>query len=59
MNKTTPPLLYHRTDEQIERYRRRPVIQKLRWLEEQMRFFQLAMPERAKRTREELKKGRL
>ncbi len=56
--KTTPPLLYYRTDEQIERHRRRPAIQKLRCLEEQMRFFQLAMPERAKRIREELKKGK-
>lgn len=53
------PLLYYRTREDIEAYRNMPVRDKLKWLEEQMRFFHEAMPEKAKRIRDEMKKGRL
>jgi len=53
------PLLYYRTKEQIKRYRKKPVIQKLQWLEAQMEFFHKAMPEKAKRIRERLKRGEL
>ena len=53
------PLLYYRTREDIEAYRKMPVRDKLKWLEEQMRFFHEAMPEKAKRIRDEMKKGNL
>jgi hypothetical protein len=53
------PLLYHRTEKEIELYRRKPVKQKLQWLEAQMEFFHKAMPEKAKRIRERLLKGEL
>ena len=33
------PLLYYRTREDIEAYRKKPVKEKLRWLEAQMEFF--------------------
>ena len=52
-----PPLLYYKTKEEIEAYRRKPVKYKLQWLEEQMEFFHKAMPEKAKRARERLKRG--
>lgn len=55
----TEPLLYERTKEAIEAYRKPPVIQKLRWLEGQMEFFHKATPEKAKRIRDKLKKGEL
>jgi hypothetical protein len=48
------PLLYYKTDEQIAAYRKKPVEEKLKWLEAQMEFFHLAMPEQAKRIREKL-----
>jgi hypothetical protein len=53
------PLLYHRTDEEIDLYRRKPVKQKLQWLEAQMEFFYKAMPRRAKQIRDRLLKGEL
>ena len=53
------PLLYYRTREQIEAYRKKPVLGKLKWLEAQMEFFHQAMPEKAKKIRERLKKGEL
>ncbi len=53
------PLLYYRTSADIERYRDMPVRDKLMWLEEQMRFFHEAMPEKAKRIRERLATGEL
>ncbi len=53
------PLLYYKTKEQIEAYRKKPVLEKLKWLEAQMEFFHQAMPEKAKRIRERLKKGEL
>ena len=53
------PLLYYRTDEEIEAYRKKPAIDKLRWLEAQMEFFHKAMPNRAKEIRDKLKRGEL
>ncbi len=55
----TEPLLYYKTKKEIEAYRQKPVKEKLRWLEAQMEFFHKAMPEKAKRIRDELKEGRL
>jgi hypothetical protein len=51
------PLLYYKTREEIEAYRRKPVKLKLQWLEAQMEFFHMAMPARAKRIRERMRKG--
>ncbi len=48
------PLLYYRTREEIEAYKKVPVEQKLAWLEAQMEFFHKAMPEKAKEIRERL-----
>lgn len=45
------PLLYHRTIEQIAEYRKRPAIQRIKWLEAQMEFFYYAMPDKAKKIR--------
>lgn len=53
------PLLYHKTKEEIESYRAKPVKERLKWLEAQMEFFHKAMPAKAKRIRERLKKGNL
>jgi len=53
------PLLYYKTREDIDAYRKRPVAQKLQWLEAQMEFFHKAMPEKAKRIREKLRKGEI
>lgn len=50
-----PPLFYYRTREQIEEYRKRPALQKLKQLEMQMEFLYFAMPEKAKRIRERFK----
>lgn len=59
-NKVQEPfLLYYRTKEQIKKYRRKPVSQKLQWLEAQMEFFHKAMPEKAKRIREKFRKGEI
>ncbi|MCS7214792.1 MAG: hypothetical protein N2042_07420 [Thermodesulfovibrio sp.] len=52
------PLLYYKTKEDIEQYRKKPVELKLMWLEEQMEFFYYAMPEKAKRIMDKLKSGR-
>ena len=46
------PLLYYRTKERIEEYRRRPALQKLKWLEAQMEFFYYAMSDKAKKIRD-------
>ncbi len=56
---TDKPFLYYRTDEEIEAYRKKPAIEKLRWLEAQMEFFYKAMPKRAKEIRDKLKRGEL
>ncbi|MDQ7837373.1 MAG: hypothetical protein RDU59_02640 [Thermodesulfobacteriota bacterium] len=53
MNKT--PLLYYRTIEQIKEYRKRPALQKIKWLEAQMEFFYYAMPDRAKKIRDRMR----
>lgn len=53
------PLLYYKTKEEIEAYRKKPVLEKLKWLEAQMEFFHKAMPRRAKEIRDKLKKGEL
>lgn len=53
------PLLYFRTREQIDEYRKLPVAEKFKWLEAQMEFFHKVMPEEAKRFRDRLKKGEL
>ncbi len=50
------PLLYYKTREEIEAYRKKPVELKLHWLEAQMEFFHKAMTPRAKRIREKLRK---
>ena len=53
------PLLYYRTKEEIEAYRKKPAIEKLRWLEAQMEFFYKAMPKKAKEIPDRLKRGKL
>ena len=50
-----PPLFYHRTREEIEEYRKRPAVQKLKQLEMQMEFLYYAMPKKAKRIRDRFK----
>ncbi len=49
------PLLYYKTKEDIEAYRKKPVKLKLQWLQAQMEFFHKAMPEKTKRIRERLR----
>lgn len=56
---TTKPLLYYRSDEDIRAYRKKPVKEKLQWLQTQMEFFYKAMPKKAKLVREMIKKGEL
>lgn len=53
------PLLYHKTMEEIEAYRKKPVKLKLKWLEAQMEFFHKAMSKKAKKIRERLMKGEI
>jgi len=53
------PLLYHKTKEDIEIYRKKSVKLKLQWLEAQMEFFHKAMPNEAKRMRDKLKRGEI
>jgi hypothetical protein len=53
------PLLYYKTKEEIEAYRKKPLALKLKWLEAQMEFFHKAMPANSKRIREKLKKVEL
>ena len=48
------PLLYYKTKEQVAEYRKKPVREKLMWLEAQMELFHKAMPEKAKQIRERL-----
>jgi len=48
------PLLYYRTKEQIQEYRKKPVSAKLQWLEEQMEFFHNTMSGKAKRIRDRM-----
>lgn len=53
------PLLYYRTKEEIDAYRKKPVKERLKWLEAQMEFFYKAMPDKAKKIRERLSKGKI
>lgn len=53
------PFLYYKSREDIQAYMKKPVKEKLQWLEAQMEFFHKAMPEKAKRIRERLIKGEL
>jgi len=53
------PFLYYKTKEDIETYRKKPVKQKLQWLEAQMEFFHKAMPDKAKKIRDKLREGKL
>jgi len=53
------PLLYYKTKEDIEAYRKKPVNLKLQWLEAQMEFFHKAMPAKAKKIREKLRQGEI
>jgi hypothetical protein len=53
------PLLYYKTKEDIEAYKRKSVKLKLQWLQAQMEFFYRAMPDEAKRIRDKLKRGEI
>ena len=53
------PLLYYRSKEEIEAYRKRPVKLKLQWLQAQMEFFYNAMSIKAKKIREKFEKGEI
>jgi hypothetical protein len=53
------PLLYYKTKEDIESYRKKPAALKLHWLESQMEFFHKAMSPKAKKIRERLRKGEI
>ncbi len=53
------PLLYHKTKEDIEAYRKISAAEKLASLEAQMEFFHKAMSPKAKRIREKLRKGEI
>ncbi len=53
------PLLYHKTKEDIEAYKKKSVKLKLQWLEAQMEFFHKAMPNEAKIIRDKLKRGEI
>lgn len=53
------PLIYYKTKEEIDAYRKKPVKQKLQWLEAQMEFFYKAMPAKAKRMWEKINSGKL
>lgn len=57
--KKKEPLLYYRTRDEVEAYRRKPVKLKLMWLQAQMEFFHKAMSPRAKRIREKIESGEL
>ncbi|MBP1731202.1 MAG: hypothetical protein H6Q55_1631 [Deltaproteobacteria bacterium] len=48
------PLLYYRTENEIEAYAKKPVKQKLQWLQAQMEFFHKAMPDKSKTIRDRL-----
>jgi hypothetical protein len=57
--KENQPLLYYRTKEEIEAYRKKPVKLKLQWLQAQMEFFHKAMSAKAKKIREKFEKGEI
>ncbi len=53
------PLLYYKTKEDIEAYKKKSVKLKLQWLQAQMEFFDRAMSNEARRIRDKLKRGEL
>jgi hypothetical protein len=53
------PLLYYKSKEEMEAYRKKPVKLKLQWLQAQMEFFHKAMPATAKKIRERFEKGEI
>jgi uncharacterized coiled-coil DUF342 family protein len=53
------PLLYYKSKEEIEAYRKKPVKLKLQWLQAQMEFFHKNMPAKAKKIREKFEKGEI
>jgi hypothetical protein len=53
------PLLYYRTKEQIDAYRKMPVEEKLERMEAWMEFFDAAMSRKAKEVRARFNKGEL
>ena len=53
------PLLYYKSKEEIEAYRKKPVKLKLQWLQAQMEFFHKAMPAKAKKIRGKFEKGEI
>ena len=53
------PLLYYKSKEEIEAYRKKPVKLKLQWLQAQMEFFHKAMPAKSKKIREKFEKGEI
>jgi hypothetical protein len=53
------PLLYYKSKEEIEAYRKKPVKLKLQWLQAQMEFFYKGMPAKAKKIREKFEKGEI
>ena len=53
------PLLYYKTREDIQSYRRKPTEMKLQWLEAQMEFFHEAMPDKAKKIRDRFLAGEI
>jgi hypothetical protein len=57
--KENQPLLYYRTKDEIEAYRKKPVKLKLQWLQAQMEFFYKGMPAKAKKIREKFERGEI
>jgi hypothetical protein len=53
------PLLYYRTMEQIERFRKVSIEQKFRWLQMQMEFYHSTMSDRARKIRDRITEGGL
>ena len=53
------PLLYYRTKEQIEAYRKKPVEEKLERIEAWMEFYNTVMSKKAKSIRDRFKKGEI
>lgn len=53
------PLLYYRTKEQIEAYRKKSVEEKLERIEAWMEFYNTVMTKKAKSIRDKFKKGEI
>lgn len=49
------PLLYYKNSKEIKEYRKKPVKQKLQWLEAQMEFFHKTMTDKSKKIRNGLR----